>query len=208
VRHADSPQTELQRLLPTFAPSHSSIGLPAIQMRLDSEGLLEAAQNQKALNVARRRLRSYSSRRCSSAPDGNWLRPHNAKNTAQHRATLDQIALSDPAEWKDWLDWMLHLPLWLDLGSCRVVHAAWDDAAARACGSKHTIARTTLAKAGKRQSLEGSAVDWLLKGPEYQLGDGTLLVDKEGFARTSVRAKMVDSHSARHDSRGSRNAGG
>jgi len=39
VRHADSPQTEQQQLLPTLAPSHSSMGLPAIQMRLDSEGL-------------------------------------------------------------------------------------------------------------------------------------------------------------------------
>ena len=32
-------------------------------------------------------------------------------------------------------------------------------------------------------------MDFLLKGPEYKLSDGTLLVDKEGFARTSVRAK-------------------
>ena len=32
-------------------------------------------------------------------------------------------------------------------------------------------------------------MDWLLKGPEYNLGDGTLFVDKEGFARASVRAK-------------------
>lgn len=39
VRHSDVPQTEQQGLLPTFAPSQSSIGLPAIQMRLDSDGL-------------------------------------------------------------------------------------------------------------------------------------------------------------------------
>lgn len=39
VRHSEVPQTEQQGLLPTLAPSHSSIGLPAIQMRLDSEGL-------------------------------------------------------------------------------------------------------------------------------------------------------------------------
>lgn len=39
VRHADVPQTEQQGLLPTLAPSHSSIGFPAIQMRFDSEGL-------------------------------------------------------------------------------------------------------------------------------------------------------------------------
>ena len=32
-------------------------------------------------------------------------------------------------------------------------------------------------------------MNWLLKGPEYKLGDGTVFVDKEGFERTSVRAK-------------------
>ena len=125
----------------------------------------------------------------TKGPDGKWLRSHDEKRTCQHQATLDQIALSDPVEWKDWLDWMLELPLWLDLGSCRVVHAAWDDAAVRACGTQDTVARMTLAKAGKRRTPEGSAVDWLLKGPEYKLGDGTLLVDKEGFIRNSVRAK-------------------
>ena len=79
-------------------------------------------------------------------------------------ATLDQIALSDPVEWKNWLDWMLQLPLWLDLGSCRVVHAAWDKTAVQSCGTQDTVARMTLAKAGKRQTPEGSAVDWLLRG--------------------------------------------
>src|SRR5262245_51619040 len=44
VRHCESPQTEEQRLLATFAPSHSSNGRPAIQMRFDSDGL--------ALNVS------------------------------------------------------------------------------------------------------------------------------------------------------------
>ncbi len=87
--------------------------------------------------------------------NGKWLRPHNEKNTDQHQATLDQIALSDPAEWKDWLEWMLELPLWLDPGSCRVVHAAWDDAAVQACGTQNTWRRTTLAKAEKPQTPEG-----------------------------------------------------
>ena len=39
VRQGVSPQTEQQRLLPTLAASHSSTGLPAIQMRFDSAGL-------------------------------------------------------------------------------------------------------------------------------------------------------------------------
>ena len=125
----------------------------------------------------------------TKGPDGEWLRPHSKRLTSQHHATLDQIALPCPAEWKDWLEWMLKLPLWLDLGSCRVVHAAWDDAAVQACGTRDTLAEITLAKAGRRQTPEGSAVNWLLKGPEYRLGDGAVSVDKEGFTRKSVRAK-------------------
>ena len=84
---------------------------------------------------------------------------------------------------------MLKLPLWLDLGSCRVVHAAWDD-----CKSPVSVEPEiprqgeTLPKLGKRQTREGRAVDWLLKGPEDKLGDGALLADKDGFGRNSVRA--------------------
>ena len=117
--------------------------------------------------------------------DGEWLRPRSENVTSQHQATLNQIALPCPAEWKDWLNWMLQLPLWLDLGSCRVVHAAWDDAAVQACGTRDTLAEITLAKAGRRRTPEGSAVNW----PEYKLGDGAVSVDKEGFTRKSVRAK-------------------
>ena len=87
----------------------------------------------------------------TKGPDGEWLRSHEGKHTSQHQATLDQIALSDPVEWKDWLDWMLQLPLWLNLGSCRIVHAAWDDAAVRA-GTRDTVARMTLTKAAQRRA--------------------------------------------------------
>ena len=50
---------------------------------------------------------------------------------------------------------MLQLPLWLDLGSCRVVHAAWDDAAVQACGTRDTLAEITLAKAEKTPDSGG-----------------------------------------------------
>ncbi len=121
-------------------------------------------------------------------PDGEWLRPHTERNTIQHQATLDQIVLPNPHDWKDWMDWMLRLPLWLDLGSCRVVHAAWDDSRVQTL-ENNTLKRATLAKVRRRQTPEGSAVNWLLKGPEYMLGDGAVFVDKEGFTRKSVRAK-------------------
>ena len=116
----------------------------------------------------------------TKGPDGEWLRPHNDKNTAQHQATLDQIALSDPAEWKDWLNWMLKLPLWLDLGSCRVVHAAWDDESVQTLGTQDTLTKRNLAKVGDRLTPEGKAVNFLLKGPEYKLGDERFLWISKG----------------------------
>ena len=59
VRHSDVPHTEQHGLLPTVAPSHSSMGLPAIHMRLDAEGF--------ALKVRSSSARISS---CGSIPSG------------------------------------------------------------------------------------------------------------------------------------------
>ena len=120
----------------------------------------------------------------TKGPEGEWLRAHNKKNATQHRATLDQIALSDPAEWKNWLNWMLKLPLWLDLGSCRIVHAAWDDERVQSLGNRGILTKRNLIEVGNRHTQEDKAVDFLLKGPEYKLGRGTV-----GHERKRVRAK-------------------
>jgi hypothetical protein len=122
-------------------------------------------------------------------PEGEWLRAHTPKNTAQHQATLDQIAQTCPGEWEDWMGWVLRLPLWLNLGSCRVVHAVWDDVNVETLKIFDTLTKSNLAKVGNRHTSEGKAVDYILKGPEYKLNDGTVVVDKEGVERDHVRAK-------------------
>jgi len=73
VRHSDVPQTEQQGLLPTLAPSHSSIGLPAIQMRLDSEGFalndlssISLISRLGSMPNGRRDCLSFSTARCIS----------------------------------------------------------------------------------------------------------------------------------------------
>jgi hypothetical protein len=48
VRQGRSPQTLQHWLAPTRAPSHSSKGLPAIQMRLDSDGSARKAASSMA----------------------------------------------------------------------------------------------------------------------------------------------------------------
>ena len=56
---------------------------------------------------------------------GGYLRPHTEKNTRQHQAFLDAFAGS-PAEYEETVNWFRTLPLWLDLGDLKVIHACWD----------------------------------------------------------------------------------
>ena len=124
----------------------------------------------------------------TKGPEGEWLRAHNEKNTTQHQATLDQIALSDPAEWK---------LAGLDVGAAALAGSWPLPRCARRMGRRE---RSHIGNPGytdkekpcrgwRRHTREGKAADFLLKGPEYKLGDGTHFVDKHGFQRTSVRAK-------------------
>ncbi len=65
---------------------------------------------------------------------GGWLRPHVAKNVGQHAVTLAQF-WNHRDEWDDHLAWFARLPLWLDLGGFRAVHASWNETDER-CGRK------------------------------------------------------------------------
>ena len=68
---------------------------------------------------------------------GEYLRPHNDKNNRQHAAFLEQLSAQ---ERQYYLDWFQTLPLWLDLGGVRVVHACWHEPSMRVvravCGSR------------------------------------------------------------------------
>src|ERR1017187_8430531 len=69
-----------------------------------------------------------------ATPDGKggFLRKHTPGKVEQHRATMEQIGTPHPEEWKGWLEWLAALPLFLDLGNLRAVHAAWDAEAVNA----------------------------------------------------------------------------
>jgi len=50
---------------------------------------------------------------CYHTPDaaGSFLRPHSTKNAHQHQATVDQLVLPYPEEWRSYLQWFKDLPL-------------------------------------------------------------------------------------------------
>ncbi len=122
---------------------------------------------------------------------GEFCRPHTDRNTAIHAATLSQLS---SAERQSALDWFRTLPMALDLGEVRVVHACWDDRSLatvrrvidRAGG---TLSPDAIRDFHRQGTPEFLAMEQLLKGPEIRLPQGTVLEDTEGHPRRRIRAR-------------------
>jgi hypothetical protein len=118
---------------------------------------------------------------------GEHLRPHNEKNAQQHAETLRQVPTD---ELSSYLDWFRTLPLWLDLGGLRVVHACWDEThMARISGpvTDEFLYSACLTDGSLFEPLEA-----ILKGKEARLPIGTTFQDKDGHERTATRVKWYE----------------
>jgi len=122
---------------------------------------------------------------------GKFLRPHSEKNADQHHAFLEQVTGADRDEY---LKWFTTLPLWLDLGGLRVVHACWHEESMavveQRCGSNAPFANVEhlVAASDPDDALYG-AVETLLKGPEISLAKyhQPPYRDKDDHERDSAR---------------------
>jgi hypothetical protein len=101
---------------------------------------------------------------------GKPLREHNENNKTQHEAFLTKLT---QAQQDYYLDWFKTLPLWLDLGGIRVVHACWHEDSMRtvrdATGSDRLSTVEHFAEANTKGTDLYKAVEVLLKGPEINL---------------------------------------
>lgn len=125
----------------------------------------------------------------------DFLRVHSDKNCAQHAAFLEQ--LDDPPERQFCVDWFTTLPLWLDYGPLRVVHACWHEPSMRVvqgvCGDNR-LTDEHLADAALKGHDLYRAVEILLKGPEIGLtkyGQEPYW-DKDGHRRAEARVRWWD----------------
>ncbi len=126
-----------------------------------------------------------------------FLRKHEArggKNVRLHFQTLRQVPAS---ELYDHLEWFRGLPLWLDLGELRVVHACWD-ALAMTRIQKDWQAEAGITTAFLKQAADPEtelfdAVEDVLKGKELQLPPGVCFHDKDGNPRRKLRVKWYES---------------
>ena len=122
---------------------------------------------------------------------GEYLRPHSDKNQQQQQAT--EAAFRDhPEEWVMYLEWMMALPIWLDLEEIRVVHACWHPehlAKVKQALSGNRLTPDFLQAAAIEGNWEYESVEILLKGIEQELPDGQFFHDKDGHPRNAMRVQ-------------------
>ena len=123
--------------------------------------------------------------------DTDWCRPHTDKNRNQHRVFLDAAEFGS-ATHRSILDWFMSLPLWLDLGGVRVVHACWHDRSINQLRTQvgaHGGLTDDLVRAGTTKGHPSyDAIETVLKGPEVKM-EGYAYTDKDGNARRKGRVE-------------------
>lgn len=121
---------------------------------------------------------------------GGYLRPRSPKNLSQHAAFLREVEL-DSAEHQSWVDWFRTLPMALDLGGIRVVHAWWDGAAAATIEALRGGVNRPLddgrLQACYRDASITAARKLLTCGVEMELPPGQWIIDKEGHKHPDAR---------------------
>jgi hypothetical protein len=120
---------------------------------------------------------------------GKYLRDHGPGIKKQHAASLEQIAKPEPKEWKSWLDWMAGLPLSIDFGAFRVVHACWATENINALEGIDLKNYDDLVKYSRKGSKENQLIRPLLNGPELDLPDGKLFIAHGGKECKEIRYK-------------------
>jgi len=130
---------------------------------------------------------------------GEFLRPRSQKNRDQHARFLEAVG-EDSARHEHWVAWFRTLPVALDLGGLRVVHAWWSDERVARAGPAGAapLLQADLQRAFDRSDPLGSALDGLTKGHELALPAGASFKDKEGHVRHEVRTKWWQDGLARY----------
>lgn len=131
--------------------------------------------------------------------DGAFMRPRTGpkgqKNRKQHVHFLRQIG-EDSALHRRVIAWFKTLPLHLDLGAIRVVHACWHDASVEATHDLWEPGRPLedrfFVDANRTDHPLYELVETMLKGPEIALGAYGPYLDKEGNVRSDARIRWWD----------------
>lgn len=104
--------------------------------------------------------------------------------------TINEFSLNSQ-EWKDTLRWMRTLPLSLDLGHIRVVHACWEEKAIQTANASYTegkFAKRVFRKVYKKSDADITKSVWLLtKGLNLKMPSDLHIRNNKGVMPRSFR---------------------
>lgn len=121
-----------------------------------------------------------------------WVREHTPRHARLIDETLNQFA-HHPGDWHDFLGWFHDLPLFIDAGRFRVVHACWDGRVIDALRQRHPEGRIDQAfiqASAEPESFEHLVCNRLLRGTDMRLPDGLTLTGGDGLTRAFFRTKF------------------
>jgi hypothetical protein len=121
-----------------------------------------------------------------------FLRPHSQRsNRKQHHAFLKEV--EGTHRHGQIIAWFKTLPLWLDLGGVRVVHACWHqesmDVLRPLLGPNQTLTDEVIERGNRKGDAVFEAIEVVCKGPEIRLPGGMSFQDGHGKIRHTVRAR-------------------
>jgi hypothetical protein len=126
------------------------------------------------------------------ASSRGYLRRHARKgNRKQHKAFLAEV--EGTRRHAETVNWFKTLPLWLDLGVIRVVHACWHDehmgTLLPLMGPGQTLTDDLIVSSSREKDPTFLAVEALCKGLEIDLPRRVSFPDKDGKKRTKTRIR-------------------
>ncbi len=122
----------------------------------------------------------------------HFVREHTPRNARLLHETHSQFA-AYPQEWKEFLGWFQTLPLFIDGGFFRVVHACWDSELIQLLRTRDPegrVDRDFIRAAGRPGSFAFQVFERLLRGLDMRLPEGVVLTSREGFPRSFFRTKF------------------
>lgn len=131
----------------------------------------------------------------TEAPPGlnqPYLRQHTKRNNFIVEQTLQQFA-NYQQEFREFLDWFLTLPLFLEYDHFRVVHACWDQAMIDEYQRRYggnTLPPSLLAESVNTDSFLYQFMDRMLRGTSLKLPGNRSMVAKDGMVRQFFRTKF------------------
>ena len=123
------------------------------------------------------------------------LREHTPDNEKQHKAFLDAYE-NYSNEKEKVINWFKTLPLWLDLGKLKIIHACWDinliNKLQKTYGIENKINDKLLYDSAVKKSETYEAIETLLKGKEVKLPNDRKFPDNYGKLRNAIRIRWWD----------------